>query len=110
MSAEKDKKAIPTRIPAAFLPRIDAAAQKMGSNRAQLIAFCVRSFVEDFDEKGFCILPLNWREILKSWDGRTSQAKFNVKMRFPPSQKVAARLNDKNSAVNSKAIETNRIP
>lgn len=73
--ATDNSSVIPVRIPREFLSRIDAAAERLGTNRSALMVFCIKSFVADFEEKGFAILPLNWEEILKSQDGRTAESR-----------------------------------
>jgi hypothetical protein len=64
-------KPIPVRVPTETLPRLDAAAARLGTNRARLIAFCVKTFLDDFEAHGKEMMPLNWKEILARLDGRT---------------------------------------
>jgi hypothetical protein len=63
-------KPIPVRIPEDWLPRIDAVAARLGTNRARLIAFLAQTFAEEFARKGMAMLPPNWEEVLASLDGR----------------------------------------
>jgi len=45
----------------------------MGTNKAALIRFCTQTFLEYFESRGgVAALPLDWREIMTSQDGRTS--------------------------------------
>lgn len=70
-------KPIPVRIPEDFLPRIDAAAKNLGTKRATLILFCIRTFVADFEDRGKAILPPDWEAILKRLDSRTVEGRSN---------------------------------
>jgi hypothetical protein len=63
-------KPIPVRIPEEWLPRIDAVARKLGTNRARLIAFSGQTFAEFFEENGVSSMPPNWSEIFDNMDGR----------------------------------------
>ena len=68
-------KPVPVRIPIAMLPRIDAAAERLGYPRARLIYFCIKTFTEEFQAKGMSMMPPNWEEMLKSLDGRATRYK-----------------------------------
>jgi len=61
---------IPVRIPEEWLPRIDAAAEKLGTNRSRLIAFSGQTFAEYVEKKGVSALPPGLSEILADMDGR----------------------------------------
>jgi hypothetical protein len=63
-------KPIPVRIPEEWLPRIDAVARKLGTNRARLIAFSGQTFAEFFEKNGVSSMPPNWSEIFDNMDGR----------------------------------------
>ena len=63
-------KPIPVRIPEEWLPRIDAVAKQLGTNRARLIAFSGQTFAEFFEKHGVSSMPPNWSEIFDSMDGR----------------------------------------
>ncbi len=63
-------KPIPVRIPEEWLPRIDAVAKQLGTNRARLIAFSGQTFAEFFEEHGVTSMPPNWSEIFDNMDGR----------------------------------------
>ena len=63
-------KPIPVRIPEEWLPRIDAVARKLGTNRARLIAFSGQTFAELFEDNGVSSMPPNWSEIFDNMDGR----------------------------------------
>jgi hypothetical protein len=58
------------RIPEQWLPRIDAVAQKLGTNRSRLIAFSGQTFAEFVEQNGGASLPPDWSEILADMDGR----------------------------------------
>jgi hypothetical protein len=68
-------KPIPVRIPTDLLPRIDAAAKRLGYPRARLICFCIKTFVEEFEIKGMSMMPPNWEKMLNALDGRSSRYK-----------------------------------
>jgi hypothetical protein len=63
-------KPIPVRIPEEWLPRIDAVADKLGTNRSRLIAFSGQTFAEYVEHNGGASLPPDWAEILADMDGR----------------------------------------
>lgn len=63
-------KPIPVRIPEQWLPRIDAVAEKLGTNRSRLIAFSGQTFAEFVERNGGASLPPDWSEILADMDGR----------------------------------------
>ena len=69
-------KPIPVRIPLEWLPRLDAAAKRLGTNRSRLIGFLAQTFVEHFEKRGVAELPVNWKEILTSLDGRRSKSVY----------------------------------
>ena len=82
-------KPIPVRIPEDWLPRIDAAAKRLGTNRARLIAFCAQTFAENFERSGVSSMPPNWEDILEGMDGRTTGAK-NYSLNDKPNSKIVA--------------------
>jgi hypothetical protein len=63
-------KPIPVRIPEEWLPRLDSVAERLGTNRARLIAFCAQTFAEHFELHGEAAMPPDWPDILNSLDGR----------------------------------------
>jgi len=63
-------KPIPVRISTQWLPRIDAAAERLGTNRSRLIAFLAQTFAEHFEKEGAAQWPPDWPELLKAMDGR----------------------------------------
>jgi hypothetical protein len=83
------------RIPEDWLPRIDRAAAKLGTNRARLIAFCAQTFAENFERTGVASMPPNWEEIFQSMDGRTSKAQ---PVRYPAIKSGAVMMNEPSSA------------
>lgn len=71
--AMSEAKPIPVRLNSAVIARLDRAAQRMGTNRAALIRLCVSGFLDHFlAAGGVASLPLNWREMLASMDGRSA--------------------------------------
>lgn len=85
-------KPIPIRIPVEWLPRIAAAATKLGTNRAALIAFCAKTFTSDFEKHEESGLPPNWREIFARLDGRTTQSHLS---KYPAINAPLSFLNEK---------------
>ena len=71
------QKPLPVRLEPAVIARLDAAAKRLGSNRAAVIRLCVTSFLDYFEQGGVATLPLNWKEVIAAMDGRRS---VNVKM------------------------------
>jgi hypothetical protein len=63
------------RIPVALLPRLDRAAKRLGTNRARLIAFCVTSFLADFEERGTALMPPDWEQLMTRLDHRTRESR-----------------------------------
>ena len=63
--------AIPVRLPQDILDRLDAVAERIGSNRSSVIRVCIQSFVEEFERKGKIMLPPNWADLLREFDNRT---------------------------------------
>jgi|SRR5579862_528462 len=70
-------KPTPIRLDEQTVKRLDEAANRLGSNRAAIIRLCTRTFLDHFESHGgIASLPLDWREILRSMDGRTSAAQI----------------------------------
>lgn len=88
-------KPIPVRIPEDWLPRLDSAAKRLGTNRARLIAFCAKTFADAFEKDGELMMPPNWPEIFAAMDGRRRSARY-------PSQGLPFVLND---AANSSLVD-----
>lgn len=70
---------IPVRIPLEWLPRLDEAATRLGTNRARLIAFCAQTFTEEFERRGVAMMPPDWPELLAKLDGRTRGLTYEIK-------------------------------
>ena len=68
-------KPIPVRIPTEWLPRIDAVAKKLGTNRARLIAFSGQTFAGYVERHGVTSMPPDWTAILADMDGRRRRSK-----------------------------------
>jgi hypothetical protein len=66
-------KPIPVRIPNEWLPRLDVAAKRLGTNRSRLIAFLAQTFAAEFEKSGMAMMPPDWLEILNSLDGRRNE-------------------------------------
>jgi len=71
-------KPIPVRIPTEWLPRIDAVAKKLGTNRARLIAFSGQTFAEFVERNGVTAMPPDWSTILADMDGRRRRGKSSL--------------------------------
>jgi predicted DNA-binding protein len=72
-------KPIPVRLSPDIIRRLDAVAKKTGmSTRASIIKICVTGFLDYFERTGMAGLPLNYREIIQSLDGRTRQFQQNI--------------------------------
>lgn len=91
-------KPIPVRISEAWLPRLDAAAHRMGTNRARLIAFCAETFAESFEKNGMAMMPPNWRQIFAEMDGRTSASHLNSARTDVANEKNVYRKHQKRAA------------
>ena len=63
--------AIPVRLPQDILDRLDAVAERIGSNRSSVIRVCIQSFVEEFERRGKIMLPPNRADLLREFDNRT---------------------------------------
>jgi len=70
----KQGEPVSVRFPLEIIQRLDNAAKKMGiGNRTSLIKMSVSSFLDHLDQTGAAGLPLNWKEIIHSLDGRTQR-------------------------------------
>jgi hypothetical protein len=89
-------KPIPVRVPTDWIPRLDAVAEKLGTRRATLIAFCVKSFVEVLERDGEIKVPPNWHEILAALDGRKNRRGRPILLvdKYPGHSPSAYSLND----------------
>jgi len=57
-----------------MLQRIEAAAQRLGfQNRSDVIKLCLLAFLNHFEKHGSECLPLDYKEILRQDDGRTTR-------------------------------------
>lgn len=64
---------LPLRLTGETIDRLDRIAARLGLTRSGVIKFCTQSFLDDFERHGTAILPLNWRDILHSYDGRVAR-------------------------------------
>lgn len=49
----------------------------MGTNRAALMRFLVKTFADSFEKKGLKALPHDWQQVMHDLDGR-SEAQQNI--------------------------------
>ena len=84
-------KPIPVRIPEEWLPRIDAVADTLGTNRSRLIAFAGQTFAEYVEKNGGAFLPPDWAAILADMDGRRHRAATPAKAKIVKKITVLAR-------------------
>lgn len=71
-----DTKPIPVRLDTQIIARLDAAAKRLGNNRAGIIKLCVSTFLDHLEAHGGRMaLPPDWEEILSRLDGRTRDAR-----------------------------------
>lgn len=101
-------KPIPVRIAEEILPRLDHVAERLGTNRAALIAFCAKTFLEDFERHGESMMPMDWKNILDRLDGRTKEAResgppemrasHGRRARYPSAEAGGFELNEKGLA------------
>jgi hypothetical protein len=77
-------KPIPVRLDQNTIKRLDGAAKRLGSNRAALIKFCAKTFVDHFERHGgIASLPPDWRELLREQNSRTRESRL---VRVPPTK------------------------
>lgn len=97
-----ETKPIPVRLEDELIKRIDLAAAKMGTNRAAMIRFLVKTFIDDFEQRGLKSLPHDWQEIMRFQDGRAlryksqSQSQIQGRRKKPslPPHSQNTRLNE----------------
>lgn len=71
-----EAKPIPVRLGDEVIARLDAAANRIGSNRAALIRLCLSTFLDYFERRGgIAALPPDWSELFREQDGRTLSGK-----------------------------------
>jgi hypothetical protein len=100
-------KPIPIRIAGDVLPRLDEVAKQLGTNRAALIAFCAKTFLEDFERHGKSMMPMDWKTILERLDGRTKEShevgrpemKGGARVHYPFSEQEGALLNESSASI-----------
>jgi hypothetical protein len=89
---------LPVRLPQDIIDRLDAVAERIGSNRSSVIRVCIQSFVEEFERTGKATLPPNWRTLLLEFDNRTVESRT----RYPSLARNVA-LNQRPSAEKARA-------
>jgi hypothetical protein len=62
---------IPVRLSDDVIARIDDVSETLGMTRSAFIKFCTRTFLDSFEAKGVAMMPPDWENILKEYDGRT---------------------------------------
>lgn len=72
-------KPIPIRLDDEVVARLDAAADRIGSNRAAVVRMLITGWLDDFDSKGRSMLPVDFEDIVKAFDHRTKEAKSKKK-------------------------------
>jgi hypothetical protein len=84
-------KPIPIRFENQFIHRLDAAAARMGRNRAAVIRFCVSTFVDHVERHGSSMMPPDWPSLvgaLRKADPAVAEAVVNS--RRPAAKKRSA--------------------
>ena len=66
-----DSTPVMIRLAKSFLPRLDSAAKRMGTNRSAMMKFLLKTFLDKFERGGFSALPHDWENIMHDLDGRT---------------------------------------
>jgi hypothetical protein len=86
-----------------MIPRLDAAAERLGTTRAQLIGFCTKTFLEAFERKGMALMPPNWEELLHDLDGRAHRyAHLRESRKYPRAENLG--ISSAEADENAKAI------
>jgi len=70
-----ETKPIPVRLDDVITQRLNAAASRIGNNRAGLIRMLVNTWLDDFEKRGVASLPPNWQEIIAGTDNRTRESR-----------------------------------
>lgn len=78
-----ETKPIPVRLGDEMITRLDAAAKRIGNNRAGVIRFLVDTWLADFEERGTSSLPPNWEHMLASLDNRTKESRSTANKNEP---------------------------
>ena len=74
---------------------LDSAAKRMGTNRAALIKFLVQTFIDHFEARGgTASLPHNWRDVMRSLDGRSFGQQIGNMRQSLPELRVAETQGD----------------
>lgn len=64
-------KPIPVRLTDSQIARLQAVADRMGTNRSHVIKLCLLAFLQRFERDGLSMLPPDWDDQLRSMDGRS---------------------------------------
>ncbi len=87
-----DTKPIPVRLDTQIIARLDAAAKRLGNNRAGIIKLCVSTFLDHLEAHGGRMaLPPDWEDILSRLDGRTRDARAHRAASEAPRKTTTAR-------------------
>ena len=54
-------------------------------SRASVIKLCLTAFLADFEARGVAALPMDWKELLRSHDGRVRRFQMVAEARGPHS-------------------------
>lgn len=81
---------VPVRLDDRTIARLDAAAERIGSNRTALIRFCLETWLTHFEKHGRAALPPDWEEIQREYDGRTRVVRADRAEESRPCGKAAA--------------------
>jgi metal-responsive CopG/Arc/MetJ family transcriptional regulator len=81
---------IPVRLSPDLIKRLDDVAERIGSNRAAVIRFCIQTFVEHLEKNGRMALPPNWLEIIAAMDNRTLESRVGKRAVPEVSSKTTA--------------------
>ena len=69
-----EQKPIPIRLSQDVIDRLDEQAAMMGSNRAALIRYCTKTFLDHIEKTGMGGLPADWQSIVAQSDGRRKES------------------------------------
>lgn len=71
-------KPIPTRFTVPEIQRMDQIARTSGlGTRSNLIKFCVKVVLDDFEARGLRALPREWEKIVAALDNRSGASRGN---------------------------------
>lgn len=103
-----ETKPIPVRLDEKTTGRLDAAAGRIGNNRAGLIRLLLGTWLDDFEKRGTASLPPNWEEIIAGTDNRTKESRERYPAP-PPAAVIAETPNSKTTALRAGGVMADRI-